>query len=133
MYKAKQVAKIIGAKSVNIVSVWANRGLLIPSEVIQVSAKKKTFMFSYGDLFAAHVMMQLGNCFLVQYEFGKNLMVILKQAVKMKTGYICITDKGVSNATITTALPSISGHDMYMILNIGEIHKGLKIKIKKEK
>lgn len=98
---------IIGANSTNIISVWANRGLLTPSKIINVSSKKRLFEFSYLTLFQAAILKELGDYFLIQYEFLNKLKGVekglgnkeLERAIKAGKGFLAIIDRAQSGDT----------------------------------
>lgn len=98
-YSATQAARIIGASSPNIISVWANRGLLIPSNVINLTSKKRLFEFSYLNLFQALILKELGDYFLIQYEFMNKFKRLekglgnkkLEHAIREGKGFIVVT------------------------------------------
>lgn len=100
-FSASQAARIIGSNSPNIISVWANRGLLTPSNVINLSSKKRVFEFSYFNLFQAAILKELGDYFLIQYEFLNKLKGVekglgnkkLEHAIKTGKGFLVITDR----------------------------------------
>jgi hypothetical protein len=106
-FSASEAARIIGARSTNIISVWANRGLLTPSKVIKLSSKKRLFEFSYTNVFQAAILKELGDYFLIQYEFLNKLKGVdeglgskkLEQAIKMGKGFLVITDRAKNWST----------------------------------
>jgi hypothetical protein len=101
IFSASQAARIIGANSPNIISVWTNRGLLTPSNIINLSSKKRVFEFSYFNLFQAAILKELGDYFLIQYEFLNKLKGVekglgnkkLEHAIRTGKGFLVIIDR----------------------------------------
>lgn len=158
-FSASQVAKVIDAGSVNVVSVWANRGLITPSNVINLSSKKRVFEFSYVNLFQAALLKELGDHFLVQYEFLNRLKSgesgfggeELERALKEERGFLVVTDRTKSETAGGGSRPErvlhniewelIDGHEgvaerisrsrYALVMNIREISRRLMKRIKK--
>ena len=153
LFSASQAARIIGANSPNIMSVWVNRGLLTPSNVINLSSKKRVFEFSYFNLFQAAILKELGDYFLIQYEFLNKLKGVekglgnkkLEHAIKTGKGFLVITDRAhsgnVEESSIKTKveenievelvekpadiLRQVASSGCLLVLNIAKIAKRL--------
>ena len=158
-FSASQVAEVIGAGGVNVVSVWANRGLITPSNVINLSSKKRKFKFSYLNLFQAALLKELGDHFLVQYEFLNRLKSgesgfggeELEHALKQEKGFLVVTNRTNSEAAGGGSRPEkiiqgiewelIDGHERVaerisrsrfaLVMNIREISRRLLTGIEK--
>jgi len=104
-FSASQVAKVVGASSANVISVWTNRGLINPGNVKNLSSKKRIFEFSFLNLFQAALLKELGDYFLIQYEFlnrskqGKLEFSEeeLERAIREERGFLVVTDEAKEN------------------------------------
>lgn len=100
-FSASQAAMIIEVMSPNAISVWANRNLIVPDSIERLSSKKKIFRFSFVNVFQAALLKEMGDYFLIQYEFLNKLKdeesglgsKQLEHAIKERKGFIVISDR----------------------------------------
>jgi hypothetical protein len=97
-YSASQVAKAIGLKNHNVISVWVNRNLIKPDKVTNLSSKKKIYLFSFTNLMELAILKELGDLYLIKYEI---LNIIQKQelgsgefkrAIEDGNGFVLISE-----------------------------------------
>jgi len=97
-YSASQVAKAIGLKNHNVISVWVNRNLIKPDKVTNLSSKKKIYWFSFTNLMELAILKELGDLYLIKYDILNKIQTHdfgrgeFKQAIEDGNGFILISE-----------------------------------------
>lgn len=132
-FSASQAAKIIEVSSSNAISVWASRNLIVPDKIKSLSSKKRLFIFSFVNIFQAAMLKEMGDYFLIQYEFLNKMMDSetgfgnkqLEHAIKEGKGFVVITDRVSEKPSVERSQASneVQAIDVRLIEEQGEYSK----------